>query len=148
MDGIQPCRPAELEEIGQQQISGTLYSTLLNLKKVLLWLQAVPLGEQRGGWISAPILQICGQPLQPLALREKKYRWGSKLCQPHHRNSGDEYPHGPGSVDDQRGLSSRAGKTTFLSHEFLSSILLTLLDLTSGQGSLPWLTCLRGLIHF
>lgn len=61
----------------------------VNLKKVLLWAKEAPLGEQREGWISAPILQLRGEPLQPLTLR-KKHCWGSKLCQPHHRNLGDK----------------------------------------------------------
>lgn len=70
----------------------------VNLKKVFFWTEAAPLSEQREGWISAPILQVCGHPLQPLTLKRKKGCWGGKLCQPHHRNLRDEYPHGPGGV--------------------------------------------------
>lgn len=43
----------------------------VNQKKELLWTEAAPFGEQRDGWISAPILPLCEELLQPLTFKEK-----------------------------------------------------------------------------
>ena len=69
---------------------------------MLLWTEAAPFGEQRDGWISAPILPLCEELSQPLTFREKDIVGEANCVSPitggTHLNLGDKYPRGPRGV--------------------------------------------------